>query len=975
MVCGAIAALASNTPVFAQVRQFDVLSEDAGRSIPEFARQAEIQVIAPGDQLHGIITPPIIGAYDVFAALDLMLKGTDLKVSRSTGKIVTIFLQKTSKPEEREEMSPKNSTSVMALFFSIMAGNVANAQTQAAESIETVTVTGTSIRGAVAPVGTAVLGISAEAIHATAPTDAEDLLSNVPQLGSFGANAEQSTPNHWRTAGYDPNIHNLGIYATLSLVNGHRIAPTGGEAVLPDPSIVPVIALQRVDVLASGASAVYGSDAIAGVVNFIYRRNFDGLEATATDGFSDTNYAKKDFSLLAGHSWGSGNVMAAYEYSQTVSPLVSQIPFLALGGDQTSRGGRDLRSTNCLNPNVIVNGQNYAYNNGDFTLGTNKCGNLDPKATVLPNHHRNAALVTARQELNDRVSVYAEVNYSNYQTQSWGGEPSLSVTIPTTSPYFQLPPGVNATSELVTRSGLGLFPSQNITQYDKFFGVTLGVDINLGGDWLGNVMATSSITNDFDMEPPNLDMVAASALAAGTTPSTAFNPFGQAADNDPGVLAQINDDYTQENKSSNRLRELVAKANGTAFSLPGGDAQLAFGIDFQQLQTIEKQTAGPPSGPSLIIVRNDNISRTVMSGFVEANIPIIGQANALPGVQSLMLSIAGRADYYTLYGTIFNPKYGLNWVPVDGVTLKASYGTSFAAPNLGMTTSTFTVPRPNSAINLTDAASGIYLGTVNMINPGGGNPDLKPETANSKSFGIDYAPDYIPGLHLSTTYYEVHYKNQVQTPSMLLTFGNPQFSQFRIINPTQAQIDALVAKDPLEAPITTSINLIAWANAQNLGETQVAGFDIDGSYSRDLGSYGVATLGLVANIETQYNVAAATGLPFSSSLGTEVAPEYKFRWNLGWNFDPVNLNLFANYVSGFRNTTVRPMQAVDSNLTFDLSASLDLSSMFGHQVSLQGNIFNLFDKEPPFYDNGNGYYSQQASPYGRLFQVTLRAQL
>ncbi|HEU0096964.1 MAG TPA: TonB-dependent receptor, partial [Rhizomicrobium sp.] len=336
-VCAAIAiaALCWSTPGFAQVRLFDVPSEDAGRSIPEFARQAQIQVVAPGDQLHGVTTPSIKGAYDVFAALDLMLEGTDLKVGRSTEGIVTISLLETKKQKEREKMSLKNSTSIFALIIGMLGGTAASAEAQAqervaaaasAESVEQVTVTGTSIRGTSGPVGSAVLGITAETIQANAPSNVQELLSTVPLLGNFGANAEQSTPNHWRTAGYDPNIHNLGIYATLSLVNGHRIAPTGGEGVIPDPSIVPVIALQRVEVLANGASAVYGSDAVAGVVNFIYRKEFEGIQASGTYGFNDTQYAKKDLSLLAGHSWGSGNIMAAYEYSQTVSPLVSEIP-------------------------------------------------------------------------------------------------------------------------------------------------------------------------------------------------------------------------------------------------------------------------------------------------------------------------------------------------------------------------------------------------------------------------------------------------------------------------------------------------------------------------------------------------------------------------------------------------------------------------------------------------------------------------
>ncbi len=106
----AIAASCSIAPAHAEVRQFSVPSADAGKSIPEFARQAHIEIIAPGDQLHGVITPPINGAYDVFVALDLMLKGTDLKVRRLAEGVITLSRLDVKKHEEREEeMSLKNS--------------------------------------------------------------------------------------------------------------------------------------------------------------------------------------------------------------------------------------------------------------------------------------------------------------------------------------------------------------------------------------------------------------------------------------------------------------------------------------------------------------------------------------------------------------------------------------------------------------------------------------------------------------------------------------------------------------------------------------------------------------------------------------------------------------------------------------------------------------------------------------------------
>jgi iron complex outermembrane receptor protein len=856
-----------------------------------------------------------------------------------------------------------------ACLLAFVAAGAANAQEAAETDLSEVVVTGSSIRG-VAPVGSALIGVTRDTIQATAPANTKELLASVPQLGNFGANAEQSTPNRYRTPGFQPNIHNLGMYATLTLVNGHRIAPVGTEAVLPDPSIIPVIAVQRVEVIADGASSVYGSDAVAGVVNFIYRKNVEGIEASATYGANNTRYEKRDFALLGGHSWGSGNIMAAYEYSENKSPLTKDIPFLALGGDQRSRGGRDLRGSTCLNPNVTVNGTTYAYNGGAFTPGRNVCGLLDEKSTVIPDAKRHAFLVTARQEVNDRLTLWSEVNYSTYETFRWGGRPPLNLTVPSTNPYFQLPPGVTANSISVTRSGLGLFPSGAQNQSSKFYGITLGADVDLGNDWLANVMLHASRTNDFNVEAPELDLLAAQRLANGTTRATALNPFGQAADNDPAVLAQINNDYYQRSKASQRLRELQVKADGPVYTLPGGDIRAALGVDFRTDQAVQLQTAGA-LGPNLLTVRDDNISRGVTSGFTELNIPIFSDQNARPGFERLTLSLSGRYDYYEKYGGQFNPKYGAVWEPIRGISLHGSYGTSFAAPNMGMITSTFTVPRTNRVTNLTDVTTGIFLGTINELNPGGGNPDLKPEEATTWSVGVDFVPDYVPGLRFSTTYYEVEYRNTVYQPTTADVLTNPQFAMYRIIHPTQAQIDEVLRAMPPQGPITTGFDAIIWYNAQNMGVRRVAGVDIDGAYQFTTDSLGTFNLGITANRQTRYEQQVVSTAAFKSRLGTNDAPHWKTRYSLGWNLDPVTVSVFANYISGFRNTSVTPNQKVKSNTTFDVSANVDLK-MVREGLSLQVRAVNVFDKDPPFYDSSNGYYAALASPFGRQLEATIR---
>src|ERR1700722_13115972 len=182
----AIAVLAWATSAFAQVRQFDVPSEDAGKSIPEFARQAQIQIIAPGDQLFGVITPQIRGAYDVSAALDLMLEGTGLKAGRPADGVVIVSPLIKRKREQTGEVRPKKSTSIFDLLLNLVGGNsisarapVAQRQPRPTESVETVVVTGTSIHG-VAPIGSNLITVGQDDIQSVAAQDVQQLMQTIP---------------------------------------------------------------------------------------------------------------------------------------------------------------------------------------------------------------------------------------------------------------------------------------------------------------------------------------------------------------------------------------------------------------------------------------------------------------------------------------------------------------------------------------------------------------------------------------------------------------------------------------------------------------------------------------------------------------------------------------------------------------------------------------------------------------------------
>jgi iron complex outermembrane receptor protein len=224
----------------------------------------------------------------------------------------------------------------------------------------------------------------------------------------------------------------------------------------------------------------------------------------------------------------------------------------------------------------------------------------------------------------------------------------------------------------------------------------------------------------------------------------------------------------------------------------------------------------------------------VKAVFAELFVPIVGAGNAMPGIELLSLSLAGRYEDYSDFGDTTNPKIGLTYKPVDGVTLRGSYGTSFRAP-------TFT------EVSTIAGGAGLYYdtlpgpsGNLTGIGIAGGNPNLKPETAKTWSIGLEIAPRAVPGLVATATYFDINYTNQIQAlrgTAGLLT--NPIYAAFRNLSPTQAQITALVNSGlPINNAINTSaVAFIADGRRQNLGTSLVGGIDFGLNYGWQMAEF------------------------------------------------------------------------------------------------------------------------------------------
>ena len=295
--------------------------------------------------------------------------------------------------------------SSLALFIGISLTDQANAQ-NAIPDVETVTVTGTSIRGA-APVGSNVITVDQEAMRTSGAVNAEQLLNTVTAISTSGGPPQGVNVN----SGFQPQIHQLAgsvSNSTLAVVNGMRFAGQGGNA-LADPNTIPTVALERVEVLADGASSIYGSDAVAGVVNYITRKSFQGLELSAQVGFADA-YSSGTGSILFGHTWENGSVLVAASYTSQSALLGADRPLLAMG-DYTPLGGNNfIEVFGCPTAAISVPGNSGVFLSPSSTTtvpnsqASRNC-NLQPYGDALPQSIRRNVLMQVNQDFGDRLSA------------------------------------------------------------------------------------------------------------------------------------------------------------------------------------------------------------------------------------------------------------------------------------------------------------------------------------------------------------------------------------------------------------------------------------------------------------------------------------------------------------------------------------------------------------------------------------------
>lgn len=971
--------------------EFNIPPQSLDSALLVFAEQGDVQVSVATVSIAGLSTQGVVGRFTPSAALGRLLDETGLKftttgdrtysvlLARKSGEATTGTLGASQEPhsanvlvrleQSQERVSERDGVGADR-------GAVEQSAVRPEAIIDEMVVTGTHIPGE-PPVGSNRIVIDREYIDRTGSATVAQVLRTISQNFAGGPNEATwfgagTTQNTSLASGI--NLRGLGAGATLVLLNGRRMAPAGLDASFVDIASIPLSAIERIDVLTDGASAIYGSDAIGGVVNMVLRRDYDGAETTVqvgvpTDGGGRSEQAAQSLGLR----WGSGDALISYEYFNRDAVLARERELTA-SSDLRPQGGGDFRSI-FSNPGTIFTGlrtwaipagqDGTGLTAGDFVEGTRNLGNNNEVLTVLPEQERHSVLAAINQDLGDRIQLFVNGLFSERDSQVLGSGFVQNLSVPSTNAFYVNPAGGMAPLSIRYNFVDDLGPNVVDDDVETSF-IAAGVEVRAGSEWRASVEGNYGFEDIDQLNSARPIAAALSAALADSNPTTAFNPFADGSSTNPATLASIAG--TQLFASQSSLASATATASGPVFTLPAGDLYVALGGEHRRqefdtfIQTATESTA----------FLTATSEREVTAGFAEVRVPLFGQANSIAGFRALNLSLAARYERYSDFGDTTVPKVGLEWRPIADLTLFGSWGESFKAPPLA------SLNEGGNFISLTSTPSPMG-GASPILIWSGGNRDLSEETADSWAAGLSLASS--KGFRLRASYFEIDFDDRILAPPFGSFLIDPILANFVILNPTAAQRAEVCSRGTfLGAPggcLNAPIAAIVDSRPQNVATVHERGLDFEGLYDVE-SAIGHMQVGLNATYLLELEQAQLPTSPLVEVLNTPRNPiDLKLRGSLSWNRGPLSAATFINHVDSYDDTVSVPARSIDAWTTVDLQFRYDTdqeSDGWLHGVSVMLNVQNLLDEEPPFFNNSAGiaYDATNADLMGRVVSARIR---
>jgi outer membrane receptor protein involved in Fe transport len=960
MIASSAIVCALAAPAYAQTKSFDIPAQPVQTAISALGRQAGIQIIAARNATQGKRANAVRGNMTVTQALDRLLQGTGL-VARQTGaQTFTVVAGR------QADAAPPAAPTRLA--------DAASDELDAGEQGE-ILVTASRIQrgGFDAPTPTTVLGTRDLAQGARASIG--ETLNDLPQFRATMTPVSTVGSSFSGVALAD--LRGLGFMRTLTLLNGHRF--TGAN----DLSIVPQDLIKRVDVVTGGASAAWGSGAVAGVVNIILDDDLTGFRAGVDAGVSSRGDAARYGANLA---WGTkfagdrGHFMIAGSYLDNQgAPDRSDRRFLDASIFQRANGdlvlARDVNSVQLFDGGTVISpltgetlfafspsGALTAFPYGSETFGASTIGGggqgFYDRTPTAPPYERTNIFARASYELTDTMKLWAEGSFGrNRGSYSFFAEP-LAVAIAPDNAF--LSPAARAQ---ITAAGvpadfpflLGRYLS-DVGGPNRYLGFrvqrrnlegAIGLDGSIGA-WKyglyydhGELRDSSALFNQQIMSRFNNGV---DSVLVGGVATCRINADADATNNDPGcvpinLLGKGNISAqagawafgTAHSIATTKLDAAGVNAHGQLFSTWAGPVDIAFGADLRW-EKIVTNFIDPISAAKDFSILNASVldgGFSVKEFFGEVNVPLLDVAD----VAKLEVNGAARYSDYSTSGGIWTWKAGGTLRLFNDLLLRGVYSRDIRSPNI----SEYFTQQDVIIGPVVDPYTGTSSNAAMLT---GGNPDLTPEIAHTLTLGASYSPKFARGLRLSIDYYDIDIRNVIAS----LT-AQDTLDQCFLAFPGDPSCGGVITRTPTNTTISGTY--------RNLARYRTRGLDIEASYVVPLGSIAGNAPGSlrfrafathVMDLIIDDGVRTSDNAGIVGDTATFGVPKWRVTASAGYESDSFSGDVRVRHVAGGR---FADLPIVNNRVSSQTYVDLDLRFTTGAYTFFT-SVTNLFDATPKY---------------------------
>ena len=1008
----ALAALGAASAAQAQQRAFNIPAEDATAALPEFARQAGIQVTAPTSALAGVQTQALKGVIDVRQALRMLLANTSLTVAYDNGSVIALRAapKGAAAPASGDEPGP------VATIAGPVAGTTIDAPPAGSSTLTEVVVTATRVnrRGFTAPTPTTTFGTAD--LNNAATSDIADALNEMPALRASNTPAT-SVHNTTLIGGNYLDLRGLGAANTLVLVNGERFVPTTSSGLI-DTNVIPKALVDHVDVVTGGASADWGSDAVAGVVNIVLKDHLDGLsgefQSTGSSYGDDGGYygslaygtsfagGRGHFSI-AGEVSGSDGVgqLDGRSWAEQGYGLIGNPAYTPGNGKPINLIEPNVHAVNATAGGVIVSpgplaGTQFgpggvpmpfatgAYAGSSYMVGGGGA-NYSALASLAPPLYRENVFLKTSYDLTSNVQAFLEASFANSESE-FDLHPTDylgSITINSGNAY--LPSSIQSlmTADKIASFKMGRIntdmPSLRPDSDSQTRRIVAGLNGKFGDTWtwsahyeFGQTRYSARVFDNIDTSNfnnatnavvgPNGQIVCKSTL---TSPNNGCVPLDLFGEGSPSAAAIKYIEGTESELVHLSESSAAANISGEPFSIWAGPVSVAAGAEYRS-ETLQ-QGVDAISNAGGFVEGNPkpiNGSYEVEEGFAETVVPLLRDVFL---VKSFDLNAAARVTNYSNNGTVETWKVGATYSVDKQLRLRATRSHDIRAPDLSELYTQYLL----TFGTVTDPTSGKQ---VQISEPSQGNPNLKPEISDTTTGGLIYQPSWLKGFSSSVDVFNIDVKGVVGT-----------LTAQQIVNDCalgSADQCALITRD---AGVITSV----LRAQENLSELKTSGVDFEGDYQHRLPAFfgplqGNLALRMLATYTGELTqVSQGVSIDQAGAVGSGILGVPRWRWNASATYirGPFQLFLQALYTGGGSvdnslGATGYYPDHVGGQTIWNTTATYQLVNNSGHKLEFYASVHNLFNAAPPI-DPSSFIFQYQTNPalydvIGRTFTAGFR---